>query len=50
MELIAENLTCVRGGLPILQSVNLTLAEGSAMILRGPNGSGKTTLLRTIVG
>jgi len=50
MELIVENLTCMRGGVPILAGVNFTLAAGKCLILRGPNGSGKTTLLRTIAG
>jgi len=50
MELIVKNLSCARGGVAVLAGVNLTLAAGSALILRGPNGSGKTTLLRTIAG
>jgi heme exporter protein A len=50
MELIVENLTCLRGGVPILAGVNFTLAAGQCLILRGPNGAGKTTLLRTIAG
>lgn len=50
MELIVENLSCARGGLPVLQGVHFTLRPGQALILRGPNGSGKTTLLRTVAG
>jgi len=50
MELIVKNLSCARGGVAVLAGVNLTLAAGDALILRGPNGSGKTTLLRTIAG
>jgi len=48
MELIVENLSCARGGLPVLEGVSFRLKPGCALILRGPNGSGKTTLLRTI--
>ena len=48
--LFVRDLTCTRGGIPVLQSVNLALPPGEALILRGPNGSGKTTLLRTIAG
>lgn len=44
------DLTCARGGLPVLANLSLTLEPGQAMILRGPNGSGKTTLLRTVAG
>jgi heme exporter protein A len=50
MELVVENLSCARGGVPVLEAVNFTLGAGASLILRGPNGSGKTTLLRTIAG
>lgn len=50
MDLLVENLTCARGGLPILGGVSFSLRAGQVLILRGPNGSGKTTLLRTIAG
>ncbi len=35
---------------PVLRSIDLTLAHGSATALIGPNGAGKTTLLRLIAG
>lgn len=50
MELIVQNLSCARGGVPVLQGVNFVLKAGNALILHGQNGSGKTTLLRTIAG
>ena len=50
MKLVVENLSCARGGVPVLAGVNFTLDGGAALVLRGPNGSGKTTLLRTIAG
>ena len=50
MNLTVSNLTCTRGGVPILEGVEFTLASGQALVLRGPNGSGKTTLLRTLAG
>ena len=45
-----EGLACSRGGLIMIAGVNLSVAPGEAVVLRGPNGSGKTTLLRTIAG
>ncbi len=50
MELVVDNLTCARGGIPVLAGVSFTVAAGGALVLRGPNGAGKTTLLRTIAG
>lgn len=50
MELVVEDLTCARGGLPIVEGVSFRVPEARALILRGRNGSGKTTLLRTMAG
>lgn len=50
MMLNVENLTCARGGVPVLAGVSFGLEPGQALILRGPNGIGKTTLLRTLAG
>ena len=50
MELIAKNLACARGGMPVLAGVTFCLKPGQALVLRGPNGVGKTTLLRVIAG
>lgn len=50
MTLTAQNLTLVRGGIPVLAGLSFVLEPGRALILRGPNGAGKTTLLRTIAG
>ncbi|MCK0166134.1 heme ABC exporter ATP-binding protein CcmA [Jannaschia sp. S6380] len=50
MDLDVVNLTCRRGETIVLRDVAVTVAAGTALILRGPNGSGKTTLLRTLAG
>ena len=45
-----KNLTCARGGVPVLTDVGFDVQSGQALVLRGPNGIGKTTLLRTLAG
>lgn len=50
MSLTVTDLKVARGGLPVLEGVSFAVAEGAALVLRGPNGIGKTTLLRTLAG
>jgi len=38
------------GGQEVIRNVDLSVAAGERVALRGPNGSGKTTLLRCITG
>ncbi len=50
IRLRARDLAVARGGLRVIEGVDLDLSAGDALILQGPNGAGKTTLLRTIAG
>jgi heme exporter protein A len=50
MKLIAEKLSCVRGGAVVFSEVSFEVASGEALVLGGPNGAGKTTLIRIIAG
>ena len=50
VEIVAENLTCERGGRPVLSGVSLWLGPGDCFEVVGPNGSGKSTLIRALAG
>jgi iron complex transport system ATP-binding protein len=45
-----EGLSVTLEGTPLLQKIDLSVAEGSWTSVIGPNGSGKTTLLRAVAG
>ena len=38
------------GGLKVIDSMNMTIEEGSIMSLIGPNGAGKTSIFNSITG
>src|SRR5919204_5708757 len=48
--LVAEHLARSFGAHAVVRSLDLTVAAGERVALRGPNGSGKTTVLRCIAG
>jgi zinc transport system ATP-binding protein len=45
-----RDVSCLLGGRPVLDHVNLTVRKGDLYAVIGPNGGGKTTLLRVILG
>ena len=48
--LVAEALSCVRGGRMLFRDLTFALEPGQAGLLAGPNGVGKSSLLRLIAG
>ena len=50
MAISVKSLSVSRGGINLLEGLNIELNSGQAGILHGQNGVGKTTLLRTLAG
>ena len=50
MAISAKSLSVSRGGINLLEGLNIELNSGQAGILHGPNAVGKTTLLRALAG
>jgi heme exporter protein A len=50
MMLLADALSCERGGLRLFSDLGFVLQAGGLLRVRGGNGAGKTTLLRTLAG
>jgi len=43
-------LACGRGGMVLVEGLDLVVPAGTGLLLRGPNGAGKSTLLMTLAG
>jgi branched-chain amino acid transport system ATP-binding protein len=43
-----DKLSAGYGGVPVIEEIDLTLAEHEIAVILGPNGAGKSTLLKTI--
>jgi heme exporter protein A len=50
MRLLAENLTCIRGGRTVFSDLSFAVGAGEALVVTGRNGAGKSSLLRLIAG
>lgn len=48
--LVAENLSCKRGGRIVFDGVSFDVGPGDFLHLKGANGTGKTTLIRLLAG
>lgn len=48
--LVADGLSCRRGGRLLLEAIDWSLGPGDALLLKGANGSGKSSLLRLLAG
>ena len=47
---VSKNFDRVLSKKPILDNINLTIAQGEFVVLKGDNGAGKSTLLNLILG
>ena len=45
-----DNITVHRGGVPVIEKVNLTMNAGEFVGIVGPNGGGKSTFVQAILG
>jgi heme exporter protein A len=50
MRLVADNLSCDRGGRNVFSALSFSVSSGQALVVTGRNGSGKSSLLRVVAG
>ena len=48
--LVADQLTCVRGGRMVFAGLSFHVSAGEALVVTGRNGAGKSSLLRLVAG
>ncbi|KAF6146437.1 hypothetical protein GIB67_037737 [Kingdonia uniflora] len=48
--LLLNNVSCMRNSQIILRNINVSVHDGTALVLTGANGSGKSTFLRLLAG
>ncbi|KAJ1697956.1 hypothetical protein LUZ63_006468 [Rhynchospora breviuscula] len=48
--ILLNNVSCMRNAQIVLRDINMSMHDGSALVLTGANGSGKTTFLRMLAG
>ncbi|KAL6013646.1 ABC transporter I member 1 [Asimina triloba] len=48
--ILLNNVSCMRNAQTVLRNINVSVHDGSALVLTGANGSGKTTFLRMLAG
>jgi heme exporter protein A len=50
MQLVADNIACMRGGREVFARLSFAVGGGEALLVTGRNGAGKSSLLRVIAG
>lgn len=48
--LLLNNVSCMRNAQMILRNINVSVHDGTALVLTGANGAGKSTFLRMLAG
>ncbi|XP_078438555.1 non-intrinsic ABC protein 10 [Wolffia australiana] len=48
--ILLNKVSCMRNAQTVLRDINVSVHDGSALVLTGANGSGKTTFLRMLAG
>ncbi|XP_042493434.1 ABC transporter I family member 1 [Macadamia integrifolia] len=48
--LLLNNVSCMRNAQMVLKNINVSVHDGTALVLTGANGAGKSTFLRMLAG
>jgi branched-chain amino acid transport system ATP-binding protein len=48
--LLVDNVTAGYGGVPVVESVSISVGLAEVVAIVGPNGAGKSTLLKALTG